>query len=138
LTKNPSDQHFVSVVMPHLDDAYFRRRCSICGRQGFDVLGYHQRFRPVSRKPGEGRVSRDGKKPSTRVAAGVAIEPSQCPQIGFLDNIFRVGAIAGKPAGQRVALIEAADAAAIELAIGALPPPFKETLVLGSRSLSPY
>jgi hypothetical protein len=95
-----------SLAVGFFNQGFFRRRCSIRWRQGFDVLGYHQRFRPVARKPGEGRVSRDGKKPSTGIAAGIAIEPAQRSQTGFLDNILRICAVPGKPAGQRVGIVE--------------------------------
>ena len=130
LTKNPSDEHFTAVVMPHLDDAYALARWLTGNSADAEDIVQEaclRALRGLDRYAGGN--ARAWLLTITRNAAFTWLARNRPKALVVTEDIEALAPADGAPTPE-VALIEKANAAAIELAIGALPPPFKETLVL--------
>ena len=130
LTKTSSDEHFASVVMPHLDDAYaLARWLAGNGTDAEDIVqeACLRALRGLDRYVGGN--ARAWLLTITRNTAFTWLARNRPKALVVTEDIEDLAPADGAPTPEE-ALIEKADAAAIELAIGALPPPFKETLVL--------
>jgi RNA polymerase sigma factor (sigma-70 family) len=130
LTKSPSDQHFAAVVMPHLDDAYALAHWLAGNSADAEDIVQEaclRALRGLDRYAGGN--ARAWLLTITRNTAFTWLARNRPKALVVTEDIEALAPADGAPTPE-VALIEKADAAAIELAIGALPPPFKETLVL--------
>ena len=130
MTKKPSDQHFASVFMPHLDDAYALARWLTGNSADAEDIVQEaclRALRGLDRYVGGN--ARAWLLTITRNAAFTWLARNRPKSLVVTEDIEALAPADGAPTPEE-ALIEKADAAAIELAIGALPPPFKETLVL--------
>jgi RNA polymerase sigma factor (sigma-70 family) len=130
LTKNPSDEHFTAVVMPHLDDAYaLARWLSGSSTDAEDIVqeACLRALRGLDRYAGGN--ARAWLLAITRNAAFTWLARNRSKALVISEDIENLPN-ANDTATPEEALIAKAGAAAIELAIAALPPPFKETLVL--------
>ena len=130
MTKTSSDEHFASVVMPHLDDAYaLARWLTGNSADAEDIVQESclRALRGLDRYVGGN--ARAWLLTITRNAAFTWLAHNRPKALVVTEDIEALAPADGAPTPEE-ALIEKADAAAIELAIGALPPPFKETLVL--------
>ena len=130
LTKSPSDQHFAAVVMPHLDDAYALAHWLAGNSADAEDIVQEaclRALRGLDRYAGGN--ARAWLLTITRNAAFTWLARNRPKALVVTEDIEALAPADGAPTPE-VALIETANAAAIELAIGALPPPFKETLVL--------
>jgi RNA polymerase sigma factor (sigma-70 family) len=130
LTKTSSDEHFASVVMPHLDDAYALARWLTGNSADAEDIVQEaclRALRGLDRYAGGN--ARAWLLTITRNAAFTWLARNRPKALVVTEDIEALAPADGAPTPE-VALIEKANAAAIEFAIGALPPPFKETLVL--------
>jgi RNA polymerase sigma factor (sigma-70 family) len=129
LTKNPSDEHFAAVVMPHLDDAYaLARWLSGNSADAEDIVqeACLRALRGLDRYAGGN--ARAWLLAITRNTTFTWLARNRPKTLVITEDIEALAPADG--ATPEEALIAKASAAAIELAIAALPPPFKETLVL--------
>jgi RNA polymerase sigma factor (sigma-70 family) len=129
LTKNPFDEQFTTVVMPHLDDAYaLARWLSGNGADAEDIVqeACLRALRGLDRYAGGN--ARAWLLAITRNTTFTWLARNRPKTLVITEDIEAQAPAVG--ATPEEALIAKAGAAAIELAIGALPPPFKETLVL--------
>jgi RNA polymerase sigma factor (sigma-70 family) len=129
LTKNPSNEQFTAVVMPHLDDAYaLARWLSGNSADAEDIV------QEASLRALRGLDHYAGGNPRawllaiTRNTTFTWLARNRPKALVISEDIETLAPADG--ATPEEALIAKAGAAAIERAIGALPPPFKETLVL--------
>ena len=130
LTKNPSDEHFTAVVMPHLDDAYaLARWLSGNSADSEDIVqeACVRALRGLDRYAGGS--ARAWLLAITRNTTFTWLARNRPKALVMTEDIENL-APADAAVTPEEALIAKAGAAAIELAIAALPPPFKETLVL--------
>jgi len=130
LTKTPSNEHFAAVVMPHLDDAYALARWLTGNSADAEDIVQEacvRALRGLDRYSGGN--ARAWLLAITRNTAFTWMARNR-PKALLVTEDIEALAPADDAATPEEALIEKADAAAIEHAIGALPPPFKETLVL--------
>ena len=130
MTNNPSDEHFAAVVLPHLDDAYaLARWLSGNSADAEDIVqeACLRALRGLDRY--SGGSARAWLLAITRNAAFTWLARNRPKALVITETIENLAPAEGAATPEE-ALIAKADAAAIELAIGALPPPFKETLVL--------
>jgi RNA polymerase sigma factor (sigma-70 family) len=130
LTKNRSNEHFTAVVMPHLDDAYaLARWLSGNSADAEDIVqeASLRALRGLDRYAGGN--ARAWLLAITRNTTFTWLARNRPKTLVISDDIENLPP-ADDAATPEEALIAKADAAAIELAIGALPTPFKETLVL--------
>jgi RNA polymerase sigma factor (sigma-70 family) len=130
LTKNPSNEHFTAVVMPHLDDAYaLARWLSGNNTDAEDIVqeACLRALRGLDRYAGGN--ARAWLLAITRNTTFTWLARNRPKTLVTTEDIEAL-APADDVVTPEEALIAKADAAAIELAIGALPAPFKETLVL--------
>ena len=130
LTKNPSSENFTAVVMPHLDDAYaLARWLSGNGADAEDIVqdACLRALRGLDRY--RGGNARAWLLAITRNAAFTWLARNRPKTQVVAEDIEVLAPADGAPTPEE-ALIADADAAGIERAIFALPPPFKETLVL--------
>ncbi|HEY4848525.1 MAG TPA: sigma-70 family RNA polymerase sigma factor [Methylocella sp.] len=129
MTKNPSDEQFTTVVIPHLDDAYaLARWLSGNSADAEDIVqeACLRALRGLDRYAGGN--ARAWLLAITRNAAFTWLARNRSKALVATEDIETLArADATTP---EEALIAKAGTAAIELAIAALPPPFKETLVL--------
>jgi RNA polymerase sigma factor (sigma-70 family) len=129
LTKNPSNEHFTAVVMPHLDDAYaLARWLSGNSADAEDIVqeACLRALRGLDRYAGGN--ARAWLLAITRNTAFTWLARNRSKALVTTEDIETLAPTEG--ATPEEALIAKAGAAAIELAIAVLPPPFKETLVL--------
>ena len=130
LTKNPSNEHFTAVVMPHLDDAFaLARWLSGNSADAEDIVqeASLRALRGLDRYAGGN--ARAWLLAITRNTAFTWLARNRPKALVATEDIEALAPADGTPTPEE-ALIANAGAAAIELAIGALPAPFKETLVL--------
>jgi RNA polymerase sigma factor (sigma-70 family) len=130
LTKNPSDEHFTAVVIPHLDDAYaLARWLSGSSTDAEDIVqeACLRALRGLDRYAGGN--ARAWLLAITRNAAFTWLARNRSKALVVSEDIESLPS-ADDAATPEEALIAKAGVAAIEMAIAALPPPFKETLVL--------
>ncbi len=130
LTKNPSSENFAAVVMPHLDDAYaLARWLSGNGADAEDIV-QDACLRALRGLDGySGGNARAWLLAITRNAAFTWLARNRPKALVVAEDIEALAPADSAPTPEE-ALIANADAARIERAIFALPPPFKETLVL--------
>jgi RNA polymerase sigma factor (sigma-70 family) len=130
LTKNPSNEHFAAVVMPHLDDAYALARWlsgnstdaeDIVQEAGLRALRGLDRY--------AGGNARAWLLAITRNTTFTWLARNRPKMLVISDDIENLPP-ADDATTPEEALIAKADGAAIELAIGTLPASFRETLVL--------
>ncbi|MGH6822708.1 MAG: sigma-70 family RNA polymerase sigma factor [Methylocella sp.] len=129
MTKTPSDEHFAAVVMPHLDDAYaLARWLTGNGTDAEDIVqdACLRALRGLDRY--SGGSARAWLLAITRNTAFTWLARNRPKALVITEDIENLTPADG--ATPEEALIAKADAAAIERAIAALPPPFMETLVL--------
>jgi RNA polymerase sigma factor (sigma-70 family) len=129
LTKNPSDEHFTAVVMPHLDDAFALARWLTGNSADAEDIVQEaclRALRGLDRYAGGN--ARAWLLAITRNTAFTWLARNRPKTLVITEDIEALAPADG--ATPEEALIAKASAAAIELAIAALPPPFKETLVL--------
>jgi RNA polymerase sigma factor (sigma-70 family) len=129
LTKNRSNEHFTVVVMPHLDDAYaLARWLSGNSADAEDIVqeACLRALRGLDRYAGGN--ARAWLLAITRNTTFTWLARNRPKTLVITEDIEALAPADG--ATPEEALIAKAGAAAIELAIAALPPPFKETLVL--------
>jgi RNA polymerase sigma factor (sigma-70 family) len=129
LTKTSSNDHFATVVMPHLDDAYaLARWLSGNSADAEDIVqeACLPALRGLDRYAGGN--ARAWLLAITRNTTFTWLARNRPKTLVIAEDIEALAPADG--ATPEEALIAKAGAAAIELAIGALPPPFKETLVL--------
>ena len=130
MTKNPSDEQFTTVVIPHLDDAYaLARWLSGNSADAEDIVqeACLRALRGLDRYAGGN--ARAWLLAITRNAAFTWLARNRPKALLATEDIEALAPADGAATPEE-ALIAKADAAAIERAIAALPPPFKETLVL--------
>jgi RNA polymerase sigma factor (sigma-70 family) len=130
LTKTSSNEHFTAVVMPHLDDAYaLARWLSGNSADAEDIVqeACLRALRGLDRYAGGN--ARAWLLAITRNAAFTWLARNRPKALLATEDIENLPP-ADDAATPEEALIAKANAAAIERAIAALPPPFKETLVL--------
>jgi RNA polymerase sigma-70 factor (ECF subfamily) len=130
LTTNTPNDHFAAVVMPHLDDAYaLARWLSGNSADAEDIVqeACLRALRGLDRYAGGN--ARAWLLAITRNTAFTWLARNRPKAVVISDEIENLPR-SDDAATPEEALIAKADAAAIELAIAALPPPFKETLVL--------
>jgi RNA polymerase sigma factor (sigma-70 family) len=130
LTKNRADEHFAAVVMPHLDDAFaLARWLSGNSADAEDIVqeACLRALRGLDRYAGGN--ARAWLLAITRNTTFTWLARSRPKTLVITEDIEALAPADGA-ATPEDALIAKAGAAAIELAIAALPPPFKETLVL--------
>jgi RNA polymerase sigma factor (sigma-70 family) len=129
LTKTSSNDHFAAVVMPHLDDAYaLARWLSGNSADAEDIVqeASLRALRGLDRYAGGN--ARAWLLAITRNTTFTWLARNRPKTLVIAEDIEALAPADG--ATPEEALIAKAGAAAIELAIGALPPPFKEILVL--------
>jgi RNA polymerase sigma-70 factor (ECF subfamily) len=129
LTKNPFDEQFTTVVMPHLDDAYaLARWLSGNGTDAEDIVqeACLRALRGLDRYAGGN--ARAWLLAITRNTTFTWLARNRPKTLVITEDIEALAPADG--ATPEEALIAKAGAAELELAIAALPPPFKETLVL--------
>jgi RNA polymerase sigma factor (sigma-70 family) len=129
LTKTSSNDHFAAVVMPHLDDAYaLARWLSGNSADAEDIVqeACLRALRGLDRYAGGN--ARAWLLAVTRNTTFTWLARNRPKTLVIAEDIEALAPADG--ATPEEALIAKAGAAAIELAIGALSPPFKETLVL--------
>ncbi len=129
MTKNSSGELFTTVVMPHLDDAYaLARWLSGNSADAEDIVqeACLRALRGLDRYAGGN--ARAWLLAITRNTTFTWLARNRPKALVISEDIESMAPADG--ATPEEALIAKADAAAIELAIAALPPPFKETLVL--------
>jgi RNA polymerase sigma factor (sigma-70 family) len=130
LTNTPSHEHFTAVVMPHLDDAYALARWLSGNRADAEDIVQDACLRALR---GLDRYSGGNARAwllaITRNAAFTWLARNRPKALVVTEDIEALAPADGAPSPEE-ALIATADAAGIERAIEALPPPFKETLVL--------
>jgi RNA polymerase sigma factor (sigma-70 family) len=130
LTKTSSNDHFAAVVMPHLDDAYaLARWLSGNSADAEDIVqeACLRALRGLDRYAGGS--ARAWLLAITRNTTFTWLARNRPKALVITEDIEKLTP-ADDAATPEEAVIAKADAAAIELAIAALPPPFKETLVL--------
>jgi RNA polymerase sigma factor (sigma-70 family) len=130
LTQAPANDQFATVVMPHLDDAYALARWLTGNSADAEDIVQEacvRALRGLDRYSGGN--ARAWLLAITRNTAFTWMARNR-PKALLVTEDIEALAPADEAATPEEALIEKADAAAIERAIGALPPPFKETLVL--------
>ena len=130
MTQPPANEHFASVVMPHLDDAYALARWLTGNSADAEDIVQEacvRALRGLDRYSGGN--ARAWLLAITRNTAFTWMARNRPKALVVIEDIEALAPADGAPTPEE-ALIEKADAAAIERAIGALPPPFKETLVL--------
>jgi RNA polymerase sigma factor (sigma-70 family) len=130
LTKTASNENFAAVVMPHLDDAFaLARWLTGNGADAEDIVqeACLRALRGLDRY--RGGNPRAWLLAITRNTAFTWLARNRPKALVVPDDIEALAPADGAPSPEE-ALIARADAAAIEFAIGALPPPFRETLVL--------
>jgi RNA polymerase sigma factor (sigma-70 family) len=130
LTKTPSNEHFAAVVMPHLDDAYaLARWLTGNGTDAEDIVqeACLRALRGLDRY--NGGNARAWLLAITRNTAFTWLARNRPKALVVTEDIEALMPADEAPTPEE-ALIAKADATAIERAIDALPPPFKETLVL--------
>jgi RNA polymerase sigma factor (sigma-70 family) len=128
--KRPSDERFAAVVMPHLDDAYSLARWLAGNSSDAEDIVQEACLRALK---GLDQYA-DGNARAwllaiTRNTAFTWLARNR-PKTLVMTEEIEATAAANGAATPEEALIAKADAAAIETAIAALPPHFKETLVL--------
>jgi RNA polymerase sigma-70 factor (ECF subfamily) len=129
LTKYPSHENFAAVVLPHLDDAYaLARWLSGSSADAEDIVqeACLRALRGLDRYAGGS--ARAWLLAITRNTTFTWLARNRPKALLITEDIETLAP--ADRATPEEALIAKADAAAIALAIGALPPPFKETLVL--------
>jgi RNA polymerase sigma-70 factor (ECF subfamily) len=130
LTKNFSNEQFTAVVMPHLDDAYaLARWLSGNGADAEDIVqeACLRALRGLDRYAGGN--ARAWLLAITRNTTFTWLARNRPKTLVITEDIEALAPADGA-ATPEDALIAKAGAAELELAIAALPPPFKETLVL--------
>ncbi len=130
LTQPSANERFASVVMPHLDDAYaLARWLTGNGADAEDIVqeACLRALRGLDQYSGGN--ARAWILAITRNTAFTWMARNRPKALLVTEDIEALAPADGAPTPEE-ALIEKADAAAIERAIGALPPPFKVTLVL--------
>jgi RNA polymerase sigma factor (sigma-70 family) len=130
LTKPTQNEHFAMVVMPHLDDAYaLARWLTGNGTDAEDIVqeASLRALRGLDRYAGGN--ARAWFLAITRNTTFTWLARNRPKALVATEDIEALAATDGA-ASPEEALIAKASAAELELAIGALPPPFKETLVL--------
>jgi RNA polymerase sigma factor (sigma-70 family) len=130
LTKNPSNEQFTAVVMPHLDDAYaLARWLSGNSADAEDIVqeACLRALRGLDRYAGGN--ARAWLLAITRNTTFTWLARNRPKTLVITEDIEALAPADGA-ATPEDALIAKAGAAELELAIAALPPPFKETLVL--------
>jgi RNA polymerase sigma factor (sigma-70 family) len=129
LTKNPSNEQFTAVVMPHLDDAYALARWLSGNSADAEDIVQEASLRALRGLDHyAGGNARAWLLAITRNTTFTWLARNRPKALVVSEDIETLAPADG--ATPEEALIAKADAAAIELAIGALPTPFKETLVL--------
>jgi RNA polymerase sigma factor (sigma-70 family) len=141
LTKNPSNEQFTAVVMPHLDDAYALARWLSGNSADAEDIVQEASLRALRGLDHyAGGNARAWLLAITRNTTFTWLARNRPKALVISEDIETLAPADG--ATPEEALIAKADAAAIELAIGALPTPFielaigalptpfKETLVL--------
>jgi RNA polymerase sigma factor (sigma-70 family) len=129
LTKNPSNEQFTAVVMPHLDDAYALARWLSGNSADAEDIVQEASLRALRGLDHyAGGNARAWLLAITRNTTFTWLARNRPKALVISKDIETLAPADG--ATPEEALIAKADAAAIELAIGALPTPFKETLVL--------
>jgi RNA polymerase sigma factor (sigma-70 family) len=130
LTKNPSNEHFTAVVMPHLDDAYALARWLSGNNTDAEDIVQEACLRALRGLDHyAGGNARAWLLAITRNTTFTWLARNRPKTLVTTEDIEAL-APTDDVVTPEEALIAKADAAAIELAIGALPAPFKETLVL--------
>jgi RNA polymerase sigma factor (sigma-70 family) len=130
LTKTPSNEHFAAVVMPHLDDAYALARWLTGSSTDAEDVVQEACLHALRGIDGySGGNARAWLLAITRNTAFTWLARNRPKALIVTDDIEALAPLDGAPTPEE-ALIAKADATAIEQAIGALPPPFKETIVL--------
>jgi RNA polymerase sigma factor (sigma-70 family) len=130
LTNTPSNEQFATVVMPHLDDAYALARWLAGNSADAEDIVQEACLRTLRGLDGySGGNARAWLLAITRNTAFTWMARNRPRALVVSEDIEALAPADGAPTPEE-SLIEKADAAAIERAIGALPPPFKETLVL--------
>jgi RNA polymerase sigma factor (sigma-70 family) len=130
LTKTSSNEQFAAVVMPHLDDAYaLARWLTGNGTDAEDIVqeASLRALRGLDRYAGGN--ARAWFLAITRNTAFTWLARNRPKALVATEDIETLAAADGAETPEE-ALIAKASAAELELAIGALPPPFKETLVM--------
>jgi RNA polymerase sigma factor (sigma-70 family) len=130
LTKIPSNEHFAMVVMPHLDDAYaLARWLTGNSADAEDIVqdASLRALRGLDRYAGGN--ARAWFLAITRNTAFTWLARNRPKALVATDDIDALAPADGAATPEE-ALIAKAGAAELEHAIGGLPPPFKETLVL--------
>jgi RNA polymerase sigma factor (sigma-70 family) len=130
LTKTSSNEQFAMVVMPHLDDAYgLARWLTGNGTDAEDIVqeASLRALRGLDRYAGVN--ARAWFLAITRNTAFTWLARNRPKALVATEDIETLAAADGAETPEE-ALIAKASAAELELAIGGLPPPFKETLVL--------
>jgi RNA polymerase sigma factor (sigma-70 family) len=130
LTKTSSNEQFAAVVMPHLDDAYaLARWLTGNGTDAEDIVqeASLRALRGLDRYAGGN--ARAWFLAITRKTAFTWLARNRPKALVATEDIETLAAADGAETPEE-ALIAKASAAELELAIGCLPPPFKETLVL--------
>jgi RNA polymerase sigma factor (sigma-70 family) len=130
LTKTSSNEQFAAVVMPHLDDAYaLARWLTGNGTDAEDIVqeASLRALRGLDRYAGGN--ARAWFLAITRNTAFTWLARNRPKALVATEDIETLAAADGAETPEE-ALIAKASAAELELAIGCLPPPFKETLVL--------
>jgi RNA polymerase sigma factor (sigma-70 family) len=125
-----SNEHFAAVVMPHLDDAYALARWLTGNSADAEDIVQEaclRALRGLDRYAGGN--ARAWLLAITRNAAFTWLARNRPKALLATEDIEALAPADGAATPEE-ALIAKADAAAIERAIAALPPPFKETLVL--------
>jgi RNA polymerase sigma factor (sigma-70 family) len=129
LTKNPSNEQFTAVVMPHLDDAYALARWLSGNSADAEDIVQEASLRALRGLDHyAGGNARAWLLAITRNTTFTWLARNRPKALVISEDIETLAP--ADRATPEEALIAKADAAAIELAIGALPTPFKETLVL--------
>ena len=130
LTKTSSNEQFALVVMPHLDDAYaLARWLTGNGTDAEDIVqeASLRALRGLDRFAGGN--ARAWFLAITRNTAFTWLARNRPKALVVTEDIETLAAVDSSETPEE-ALIAKASANELELAIGALPPPFKETLVL--------
>lgn len=125
-----ANERFAAVVMPHLDDAY-SLACWLAGNSG-DAEDIVQEACLRALKSIDQYADGNARAwllAITRNTAFTWLARNRPKALVMTEDIEAMAPMDGA-ATPEAALIEKADAAAIKTAIAALPPPFKETLVL--------
>ena len=130
MTKTSSNEQFALVVMPHLDDAYaLARWLTGNGTDAEDIVqeASLRALRGLDRFAGGN--ARAWFLAITRNTAFTWLARNRPKALVVTEDIETLAAVDSSETPEE-ALIAKASANELELAIGALPPPFKETLVL--------